>query len=95
MENNQRLKILAAKLYLVVRTPVTTKILEKITDKQIKMLSMMIENILTPHENAFYYKSEEESRKVILSILDYGKSKIKPPVYSDKTINYLKAKNII
>lgn len=86
------IKIISANLYEIIKTPVSEKILEQITQKQMDLLNMMIENITKPNKGAFYYKSEEESRKVIYSILDYGKSKIKPPVYSDKTNQYLQTK---
>jgi len=59
---------------------------------------MMIENILKPNEFAFYYKNENESRKVIYSILDYGKRKYNEShlkYYSDKTAEYLKQKKLI
>jgi len=88
MEN----KNLAEKLSSIIDTPVSTDILDNITKKQTDLLKMMIENITKPNSWAFYYKNEEDSRKVIYSILDYGRSKLKQKEYSDKTKFYLNNK---
>lgn len=80
---------IAAQLTEILKTPVSLQLLNQITDKQKDLLAMMIENITKPNTWAFYYKNEEDSRKVIYSILDYGKNKLKPKQYSDKTNHYL------
>lgn len=82
----------------ILGTIVSQDILDLITDKQRWLLKAMIENLTTPNKGAFYYKDEAESRKVIYSILDYGKKKYNeahPKHYSDKAEGYLKQKNLI
>lgn len=82
----------------ILGTIISQDILNLITDKQKSLLKMMIENLTRPNKGAFYYKSKEESRKVIYSILDYGKKKyneLHPKHYSDKAAEYLKQKNLI
>ena len=69
---------------------ITDKDLEGKTDKQIWYLKALCENILDPHDWAFYYKDKDESLKIIKSILDIKESK-----HSDKTNFYLKNKGLI
>jgi hypothetical protein len=68
---------------------ITDKNLEGLSDKQIKYLDMLAENVLTPNENAFYYKSKGESIAIIKDILKIS-NKI-----GDKKEFYLNNKGII
>ena len=79
----------------ILGTIVSQDILDLITDKQRWLLKAMIENLTTPNKGAFYYNDEAESRKVIYSILDYGKGKLKPREHSEKVKDYLQTKGII
>lgn len=83
---------LAEDLSKIIETPVSPEILKLVTEKQINLLKMMVENITDPHPNNFYYRDKEASLKVIYSILNYGKQKLPKKVYSDKTKNYLETK---
>jgi uncharacterized protein YcgL (UPF0745 family) len=92
---SEKLSKIASELYEILGQPVAVRILEQLTEKQIWRISDMIENILKPNEHAFYYQNEEDSLTNILSILDYGKSKLNSRFYSGKTARHLKDKKII
>lgn len=77
------------KLTEALDTIITDKHLEGLTEKQINYLKMLVENVLTPNENAFYYRSKEDSLVIIKDIL-----KIKPK-YIDKKDFLLINKKII
>jgi hypothetical protein len=91
----EKLTKIIAQLYEILGTPVSIKILEKLNEKQIWKISAMIENIIKPNENAFYFQNAEDSKTEILSLLDFGKNKIKPREYIDKTKDYLSNKKLI
>ena len=85
MINPNNLKDLSNELENMLGTPVGTKILEKITEGQRKLLATLI----------YKWTQGEDNSQTVYSILDYGKSKLKPKEYSDKTKFYLKDKNLI
>jgi hypothetical protein len=68
---------------------ISPKDLEKKTDKQLWYLKALCENVLTPNESRFYYKSKEESIAIIKDILGI-KSKM-----VDKKEGYLINKKLI
>lgn len=90
-----KLQTITSQLHDILETPVSVQILEQLNEKQILKLRMMIENIVKPNKGAFYYQNAEDSRTEILSLLDFGKNKLKPKHYSDRTNNYLNAKKLI
>ena len=98
MDNN----ILATKLYEVLGTPVSVKILEKLNPSELRNLDYR------HHEYQHYNKlntakasegmfQEEENEQVsiIKSILDNGKARLRPRTYQSKTEFYLQSKKLI
>lgn len=77
------------KLTEALDTIITNQHLEGLTEKQINYLKMLVENVLTPNENAFYYRNKEDSIATIKDIL-----KIKPK-YIDKKEFLLINKKIV
>ena len=95
---NEKLNKLAGQLFEVLETPVSTKILEQVTEKQLNFLYHQYTLIkhcekMENDTGEFLWKDDKsEALKIIQSILDYGKMKLKPKQYSDRTINYLQTK---
>ena len=82
MINPNNLKELSNELENTLTTPVSIKILEQLTEKQRNFLTTLIHK----------WSQGEEVEKIIKNILEFGKSKLKPREYSDKTKNYLQTK---
>jgi len=79
---------LAIQLTEALDRVISPKDLEGKTDKQLWYLKALSENILTPNESRFYYKSKEESISIIKDILGIKSREI------DKKEFYLINKNI-
>lgn len=86
MINPNNLSQLASSLSDILDTPVSIKILEQTTEKQRSKLVSLIWKWKT---------GGDYEEAVIRSILDYGKNKLKPREYSDKTKHYLQDKKLI
>ena len=85
MINPSNLRDLSNELENMLGTPVSIKILENITEAQRNFLARLI----------YKWTQGEDNTATVYSILDDGKSKLKPRVYSDKAKNYLQAKKLI
>ena len=82
MINPHNLKELSNELENTLNIPVSIKILEQLTEKQRNFLATLIHK----------WSQGEEVEKIIKNILDFGKLKLKPREYSDKTKIYLENK---
>jgi 16S rRNA U1498 N3-methylase RsmE len=82
MLNPNNLKELSNELENILDSPISIKILEQLTEKQRNFLTTLIHK----------WSQGEEVEKTIKNILDFGKTKLKPREYSDKTKNYLENK---
>lgn len=82
MINPNNLKELLNELENILNTPISIKILEQLTEKQRNFLTTLIHK----------WSQGEEVEKIIKNILEFGKLKIKPREYSNKTKNYLQTK---
>ena len=85
MINPNNLSDLSNELENMLGTPVSTQILEKITEAQRNLLARLI----------YKWTLGEDNTATIYSILDYGRSKLRPAEHSDKTKFYLANKKII
>lgn len=83
------MNLLIFQLSDILNRIITEKNLEGLSTKQVNYLKMLCENVLTPNENAFYYKSKGESIAIIKDILKIS-SKV-----GDKKEFYLNNKGII
>lgn len=77
---------LAIQLSEALDRVISPKDLEGKTEKKIKYLKMLCENILNPHPEAFYYKPKPESISIIKDILGIKSN------YVDKKEFYLQTK---
>jgi 16S rRNA U1498 N3-methylase RsmE len=82
MINPNNLKELSNELENILDSPISIKIMEQLTGKQRNFLTTLINK----------WSQGEEVEKTIKSILEFGKLKIKPREYSDKTKIYLENK---
>lgn len=85
MINPNNLEQLSDSLSELLDTPVSESILENCTEAQRAKLASLI----------YQFTTGKDVNAIILSILDYGKSKIKKHTYSDRTQNYLRDKQLI
>lgn len=89
------LNIIAGNLADILKTPISIKVLEKLTDKEHKYLKMMMECAREEASSwAFYYKEKEEAIETIYEILDNCKARIEPKYRSPKAEAYLQTKKI-
>lgn len=79
MINSNNLEQLADSLSELLNTPVSEKILEHCTEGQRAKLVSLI----------YLFTLGKDVNATILSILDYGKRKLNPKTYSDRTQHYL------
>lgn len=95
---NDNLLKLSGQLGEVLKTPVSIKILEQLSDKQLNYLYHQY-TIITHAEKMeidtgedLWQDDKKEAIEIIKSVLDYGKFKLSPKFRNDKTANYLKTK---
>jgi hypothetical protein len=92
---NEKLKKLAGQLYEVLETPVSIKILELLSDKQLNYLYYQYtiikhaEKMETDTGEKLWDDDKSEALRIIKTVFDFSKLKFKPRSYSDKTNFYL------
>ena len=89
------IKILSVQLFEILGTPVSDKILEQLSEKQLNYLYHQYtiikhaEKMEKDTGEKLWKEDKSEALKIIKSVLDFGKSKLKPRTHSDKTNHYL------
>ena len=87
--NPNNLSSLAGNLYEVLKTPVSIKLLEILTEKQRNFLVVLINKWSLGQE-----VNGKSAEQIIKEILDSARAKIKPKYVSPKAEAYLKIKKI-
>ena len=96
--SNNSLKVLSTQLFEVLNTPVSIKILEQLSDKQLTYLYYQYTIVKKADKmkeetgTDLFDEDKEKAINMIKSVLDFGKQKLKPRSHSDKTNNYLRTK---
>jgi len=92
------LKILSDQMADVIGTPVSIKLLSVLSEKQLNYIYHRYtiikhaEKMEKDTGENLWDDDKKEALSIIKSVLDFGKSKIKPRTYSDKTNHYLQIK---
>lgn len=93
--NNQAF---AGQLYEVLGTPVSTRILDVLSEKQLHLLAYrysLVKHAMRMEEQTgedWWEEEKQESIATIKSILDFGKKKLPKKAYREQTNFYLNTK---